>query len=204
MRTRKLLVAVLVIALLAVYYVIGTDYLQQRRDNESLASRIIESTQALALIPVPPADLETRLADARTGLEEVKNVFPEQLNSTRIIDYILKLADEVGVKAIPLLTQPWAVQPVEGKDYSILRLQVAVAGTYNEMFSFLNGLESGDYETLVMERVTVNGITTAFREGGTYGDSIRIDAQFEIAVYSQPPIIETAPEDEEDGEGLQE
>ena len=203
MRTRKLLVAVLIIALLAVYYMVGTDYLKQRRDNTSLASRITESTQALALIPPPPADLEAQVADARTALDGAKNVFPEQLNSTRIIDYLLKLADEAGVKAIPLLTQPWAVQSVGGKDYSILRLQVAVSGIYNNMFYFLSGLESGDFETLVMERVIVNGITAPFKGDGTYGDSVRIDAQFEIAVYSQPPVVVPEPEEVEE-EGLPE
>ncbi len=196
MKTRKLLVAVLIIVLLAVYYVVGTDYLKQRQDSESLESQITESTQALALIPPPPADLETRLDEARNGLEVAKNAFPEQLNSTLIIDYILKLAVDAGVKAIPLLTQPWAVQSVGGKEYSILRLQVSVTGTYNRMAAFLVSLENGKYGTLVMEYVIVDSTTTPFKGGGIYGDSAQIDANLEIAVYAQPPVIETEPEEE--------
>lgn len=196
MKTRKLLVAVLIIVLLAVYYVVGTDYLKQRQDSESLESQITESTQALALIPPPPADLETRLDEARNGLEVAKNAFPEQLNSTLIIDYILKLAVDAGVKAIPLLTQPWAAQSVGEKDYSILRLQVSVTGTYNRMAAFLVSLENGKYGTLVMEYVIVDSTTTPFKGGGIYGDSAQIDANLEIAVYAQPPVVETEPEEE--------
>jgi len=195
-KTRKLLVAVLIIVLLAVYYVVGTDYLKQRQDSESLESQITESTQALALIPPPPADLETRLDEARNGLEVAKNAFPEQLNSTSIVDYILRLAVDAGVKAIPLLTQPWAVQSVGGKEYSILRLQVSVTGTYNRMAAFLVSLENGTYETLVMEYVIVDSTTTPFKGGGIYGDSAQIDANLEIAVYAQPPVVETEPEEE--------
>lgn len=195
MKTRKLLIAVLIIALLAVYYLVGTDYLKQQRDNESLASRITESTQALALMP-PPADLETRLDEARNGLEVAKNAFPEQLNSTLIVDYILRLAVDSRVKAIPLLTQPWAAQSVGEKDYSILRLQVSVTGTYNRMAAFLISLENGTYETLVMEYVIVDSTSTPFKGGGIYGDSAQIDANLAIAVYAQPPVIETEPEEE--------
>ena len=196
MKSRKLLVAVLIIALLAVYYVVGTDYLKQRQESESLESRITESTRALALIPPPPADLETRLDEARNGLEAAKNAFPHQLNSTRIVDYILKLAVDAEVKAIPLLTQPWAVQSVGEKDYSILRLQVSVTGTYNRMEAFLVSLESGTYETLVMEYVIVDSTTTPFKGGGVYGDSVQVAANLEIAVYAQPPVTEAEPEEE--------
>ena len=196
MKSRKLLVAVLIIALLAVYYMVGTDYLKQRQESESLESRITESTRALALIPPPPADLETRLDEARNGLEAAKNAFPHQLNSTSIVDYILKLAVDAEVKAIPLLTQPRAVQSVGGKDYSILRLQVSVTGTYNRMEAFLVSLESGKYETLVMEYVIVDSTTTPFKGGGVYGDSVQVAANLEIAVYAQPPVTEAEPEEE--------
>jgi hypothetical protein len=195
-KARKLLTAVLIVALLAVYYLVGTDYLKERRDKESLTSQVSQATQALALIPSPPADLETRLDGARTGLEDAQNVFPAQLNSTGIIDYILRLADDAGVKAIPLLTQPWEVQSVEENNLRILRLQISVTGTYNGMSSFLSRLENGEVETLVMEYVTVDSIAMPFKGGDIYGNSSQINARLEVAVYTQPPAIETEPEEE--------
>ncbi|MCK4862944.1 MAG: hypothetical protein KAS25_01550 [Dehalococcoidales bacterium] len=190
MKTRKLLIAILVVALLAVYYILGTDYLKQRRDHEALASQITVAKEVLAQIPPRPADLETRLSDAQTGLEEAKNTFPERLNSTRIIDAILRLADDIGVKAIPLVTQPWTMESVEGGNYSILRLHVAVTGTFNQMSDFLSQLENGDIETLVMEYLTVDSITAPFGGEDAYGDTLQVDTRLEIAVYSQPPAIE--------------
>jgi hypothetical protein len=201
-KSRKLLIGILVIALLAVYYLLGTDYLKQQRNNASLASQITVEKDILAQIPPLPDDLETRLNEAQTGLENARNVFPETLNSTRIIDDILRLADDVGVNTIPLVTQPWTTEAVEGVSYSILRLNLTVSGTFEKIADYLNRLETGEMDTLVMEHVTVNSLETPF--GGTVTENDvppTVDAVFEVAVYSQPPVII---EPELDEEGIEE
>lgn len=190
MKTRKLLIIVLVVALLAVYYILGTDYLKQRREHGALASQISEATQALAQIPLPPTDLEPRLAAAQTSLGSVNSTFPGELNSTRIINTILRLADEVGIRAIPLTTQPWTTESVNEEDYSVFRLNIAATGTFTRLSSFLSRLESGELETLVMERVKVDSINELFRGEDSYGDAIQVSARLEIAVYSRPPATE--------------
>ena len=83
MKTRRLLIIILIAALLAVYYLIGTDYLKQRNQKATLASQIAVETETLAQIPLPPADLEQRLADAQNGLDAAKNIF--------VVDLLLKL-----------------------------------------------------------------------------------------------------------------
>ena len=190
MKTRKLLIIILVVALLAVYYIIGSDYLKQGREHEALASRITEATRVLAQIPSPPADLEQQLAAARTALESVNNTLPDRLNSTRIINTILRLADEVGVRAIPLTTQPWTTESVNGEDYSVFRLHVAVTGPFTRLSSFLSQLENGELETLVMEYLTVDSVTGPFRGEGVYASMLQVNASLEIAVYSRPPATE--------------
>ncbi len=190
MKTRKLLIIILVVALLAVYYILGTDYLKQRREHEALASQVTEATRTLAQIPPRPADLEQRLIAARTGLETVNNTLPDKLNSTRIINTILRLADEVGVKAIPLATQPWTTERVNGEDYSVFRLHVAVTGPFTRLSSFLSQLENGELETLVMEYVTIDSITAPFGGEGVYASMLQVNAGLEIAVYSRPPATE--------------
>ncbi len=190
MKTRKLLIAILAVALLAVYYILGTDYLKQRREHEALASQINVATETLAQIPPRPADLGTRLSDARTGLETVNNTLPDNLNSTRIINTILRLADDVGVRAIPLVTQPWTTESVNGEDYSVFRLHVAVTGTFTQLSTFLSRLENGELETLVMEYLTVDSATGPFRGEGVYASILQVNAGLEIAVYSRPPATE--------------
>lgn len=54
MKTRKLLIAMLVLVLLAVYYITGTGYLKQRHDNQALVSRAGEAAQLLTQIPPSP------------------------------------------------------------------------------------------------------------------------------------------------------
>jgi len=194
-KTRKLLVIILTIALLAVYYILGTDYLKQNREHEALAAEITEANLALAEIPPPLADLESQLADARTELDAAKQVFPDRLNSTLIINSILRLADEIGVKAIPLVTQPWATESVNEEAYFVFRLHVAVAGTFTQLSSFLSRLENGENETLFLEYVTVDSVNESFRGDGDYASTIPVDASLEIAVYSRPPVADIAEEE---------
>lgn len=186
MKTRKLLIIILVVVLLGVYYILGSDYLKQGREHEALVSRITEATRVLAQIPSPPADLEQRLAAARTALESANNTLPDRLNSTRIINTILRLADEVGVRAIPLTTQPWTTESVNGEDYSVFRLHIAVTGPFAKLSSFFSQLENGEIETLVMEYMTVDSVTEPFRAEGVYGSMLPVYANLEIAVYSRP------------------
>ena len=198
------LLIVAIIALLAVYYLLGTDYLKQQRDNEALASQIIVEQDILAQIPQPSTDLEMQLSEVEAELSAARNVFPESLNSTRIIDAILRIADYAGVKAIPLITQPWTTEAIEGKSYSILRLHITVTGTFEEVTDFLSRLENGEMSTLVMDYVTIDRVETSF--GGEVSESDipqMVDSVFEIAVYSQPPLV-ILPEIEIVEEGLEE
>ncbi len=187
MKTRKLLIVILAVALLAVYYILGTDYLKQRREHEALASEIAGATQWLAQFPAPPADLEQRLTDAQTSLQTANTTLPERLNSTRIINAVLTLADDVGVKAIPLMTQAWTVESINGVNISVFRLNVAVKGTFLQVSSFLDRLENGECEALAIEYATIDSITDPFGGECVYGDMPEVDTRFQIAVYSQPP-----------------
>ena len=51
MKTRKLLITLLIIVLLVVYCQLGIDYLKQGSEYEALASQITDATQTLAQIP---------------------------------------------------------------------------------------------------------------------------------------------------------
>lgn len=186
MKTRKLLIIILIIVLIVVYSLVGTDYQKQRRQHEALMSQINEVTQTLAQIPSPPADLAPRLISAREGLDAVKNSFPGYTNSTRIINTILRLAERIGVKAIPLITQPWAIESVKDQDYSVFRLNVAVAGTFTQLSSFLSSLEKGKPETLVIEYMSVDRVSEAPEGGSAAVGDIRVNAGLKIAIFASP------------------
>jgi hypothetical protein len=182
LKTRRLLVTILVLALVAVYYLMVSDYFKQRRDNQVLASRTEEVAQLLTQVPPSPSDLEQRLSAAESLYAETQNSFPDPLSTTQIINAVLSLADDTGVKAIPLVTQPWTVESVGDYDYSVFRLSVTATGEFTEVADFIDGLESGEPPTLIITSLIVDRVT------GTPGDdnSLPVEARLEIAVYARP------------------
>ena len=181
----KLLIAILIIALLVVYYLFGTDYINQRRENAALTSQITEATEALAQIPEPPQNLEQRLEAAQARLAAEQSAFPSKLHSTEVINTILELANDYGVRAIPLVTQSWSTEMVGEHSYGVLRLTVAAEGNFSQLVSFVSKLENGEYKTLVVENLSITRVTALpEEETGSEGTIIFI-ASFDLAIYTQ-------------------
>jgi hypothetical protein len=167
-----------------VYYLIATDYLKQRRENETLAFRIEGMTQALAQLPTPPADPEERLRVAQSDFEATRNSFPDRLNTTSVVNTILRLAEDTGVKAIPLVTQPWQTESFSGHDYSVFRLDISVTGTFTKTVDFINGLENGELSTLLVESVSVERADEETAEEG----ALPVETSVTVAVFARPPV----------------
>ena len=178
----KVFITILIIAvitLLAVYYFLGMGYLRQRQGTEALTARITEATRTLAQTPEPPQDLERRLAAAEANLADVQSAFPRDLNSTRVINAILKLADDCQVRAIPLVTQTWSMENV-GAGYHVFRLNVTARGGFPQLVSFVSQLENGELETLVVESLSVTRVAGPTEEG-----IIPVTASLDLAIYTQ-------------------
>ena len=173
---KKLLIILLIIILLGAYYLFGTDYMRQRREHEALSSRINDATLLLAQIPPLPQDLEQQLASAQANLIAEQSTFPTRMNSTRIINTILRLADECQVKAIPLVTQPWTQVDIGEHKYNVFRLNLAVTGDFIQLVSFISKLENGEFKTLIIDDLSVNRASEDNR--GTV-----IDASVDLAIY---------------------
>jgi Tfp pilus assembly protein PilO len=185
LKTRKLLIILLIAVLLVVYYILGMGYLKQRNEHEVLASQITEATQTLAQMPKPPDDLEQQLAAVRASLDTVKSSFPREMNSTRIVNAILRLAENCEVKAIPLSTQAWKNVDIRGHSYSVFRLNVAVTGTFAQLVSFLSKLESGEPRTLIVEDLSVARVAKPPWEEDAPEGTIFINADLDLAIYTQ-------------------
>lgn len=179
---RKLLTAILIITLLVVYYIFGMDYINQRRENAALTSQIAEATQALAQIPESPQNLEQRLEAAQARLDAEQSVFPSNLHSTEVVNTILELANDCGIRAIPLVTQSWSTEVVGEHSYSVLRLTVAAEGIFTQLVSFVSKLENGEYETLVVENLSIARVP-----GGESAseEALTFIASFDLAIYAQ-------------------
>ena len=190
MKTKKLLLILLIIVLLAVYYTLGMDYMKQRQEGKVLSSQIIETTRALAQIPEPPDDLEARLAAAQASLNTARNLLPDRMNSNEIVNNILKLADDIGIKAIPLVTQPWTTEASGEHSYSVFRLNVAITGNFTQLVSFLSKLENGEMETLVVEDLRVTRVDEPSETESIPEETTIINASLDLAIYTQSPTAD--------------
>jgi hypothetical protein len=184
LKTRNWLSVILVLVLLAVYYIMGTDFLKQRRESQHVSSDIADVTLALAQIPPTPTDLEERLRTAEAELKAAQEFFPEQLNTTVVVKDILQLADSLDVKAVPMVTQPWMVVDVSGNNYSVFRLSVTATGIFTNLVSFIDHLESGEPTTLVIESAQMERPSETPEET----DNSWYEVQLDIAVYARAPI----------------
>ena len=176
--------------LLVVYAYFGMDYMKQRKEHETLTSQITDVTQTLRQMPQPPHDLEHRLAAAQASLAAEQSAFPSKMNSTEIADTILRLADDCGVKAIPLITQPWSIESIGEHGYHVLRLDIAVEGSFSQLVSFLSKLENGEFKTLIVDDLSVTRATEQ-PEGETVTEgNIPVTASLGLAIYAQSPTSE--------------
>ncbi len=187
---KKLLIALLIVILLVVYYLLGMDYLKQRQQQAALAPQISDVTQVLAQMPEPPQDLEQRLASAQDNLTAEQKAFPGEMNSTRVINTILELADECQVRAIPLVTEPWSAVKIGEHDYHLFRLNVAVEGSYLNLVSFTGKLESEEFETLIVEHLSVTRMAGQSGEGTVPEGNIPVSASLDLAIYTGPPVTD--------------
>jgi hypothetical protein len=171
------LLTVAVLALLTAHFIIGADYLEQRRARESLVNMISETEWALSQIPEPAPRLRDKLAEAEAALVVERSGFPADINSTSFINDILELAEECQVKTIPLVTQPWTADPT-GEGYEVFRLNLSVSGEFGHLHTFIGRLEGGDFNSLNVEDLNLR--RTGLAEDG---ETVLVNASIDLAVY---------------------
>ena len=180
----KLIILLLIMASLAAYGFLGTGYLKQRQGQAVLASSITDTSQELKQVPTPPTDLESRLAAAQARLTAAQSAFPGKPNSTQIINKILKLADECQVKAIPLSTQEWSPEKTR-KGYLVFRLHMTVKGDFPQFVNFVGRLENGEFETLIIESLSVTRLIQKAEENAIPEQTLPITAGLDVAIYAR-------------------
>jgi ABC-type transport system involved in cytochrome bd biosynthesis fused ATPase/permease subunit len=182
---RKLIIATVIIILLVVYYLLGTGYMKRSQEREALTSQIADVTQTVSELPEPAQDLELRLAEAQASLAAEQDTFPSQMNSTQVINAILELADDCEVKAIPLITQPWAIEAVGEHNYHIFRLNLALEGSLAQLLTFVSELENGEFKTLVVENLSITEVTEPPEEESASEETISVIASLDVAIYAR-------------------
>ena len=185
MGTNKLLLVIVVGVVLVAYYILGTGYLKGQRENTALASGIDESSLLLMEILPPAGDLQERLESVLAELDIALNRLPAEPNTTVIINNILQLGENSGVKVIPLITQSWETEIFDDYDVSVFRFNLSVSGISSQFLDFFSRLENGEYETLIIENMQIfKEDYSSYFESISSG-SVRIHADIQIAVYAR-------------------
>jgi len=186
----KLPIVILIIILSVVYYLFGIDYLNQRKEQKALASQLAEVTQTLGDVPEPPQNLEQQLEAAKASLAAEQGALPGKMNTTQVIDTILRLADDCQVKAIPLITEPWSKENIGQHDYYVFRLNLAVEGSFSQLVYFVKKLENGEFSTLTVEKVSLTRLSQQSEDEGVDEGTILITASLDLAIYAQSPNVD--------------
>jgi Tfp pilus assembly protein PilO len=176
----RLLVTTFIVTLIMVYAVLGMGYLGELKTQKELTSQIAEVKQTLSEIPQPPEDVGQQLAAAQASQNAEQSSFPTEVNTTQLVNTILEVAEVCGIKATPMVTQPWVVEMVGEHSYPVLRLTVAVEGNFSQLVAFASQLEEGGYTTLVMEDLTASrGSEQSEKE------AIQITGSLKLAIYAR-------------------
>lgn len=177
---RRLLVTILIASLVIVYCALGMGYLNKLKEHGELTSQLTGVKQTLSEIPQPPEDLKQRLDAAQTRLAGEQCLFPSKINTTQLINTILALATSCGVKATPMITQPWSTETVGEHTYPVLQLTIDVEGSFAQLVTFASQLEDGGYNTLVMKNLDISRNT-----GETEAGTTPVTGKLKLAIYTR-------------------
>jgi Tfp pilus assembly protein PilO len=172
----KTILVILIVAMLAlfgVYYFLGTGLIKQRHSNETLAGQLAKKSEELAQTLKPSQDLDARLDEAEQNLADAIGAIPSDLNSTLVINDILKLAEACQVNAIPLTAGPWT----EGNaGYRMFSITMSLTGDFTQVYAFLDRLENVEFKTIIIQGLSVSQGTSS---------TAAIQANLDLAIYSR-------------------
>jgi hypothetical protein len=134
------------------------------------------------MIPEIPTDLDQRLAAARAELAAAENTLAGETNGTVIINTVLRLAEEAGVKAVPLSTRPWAEEQIYNRNFSVFNLSLEVTGNFQQIRDYLELLDNSELNTMAVKYLKVV-------RASANPDAV-MTAVLNIAVYTLVPAAE--------------
>jgi Tfp pilus assembly protein PilO len=180
MLAKKIIIATVTVLFLIAFARWGTEFVQGRvidsakSEKTELTKRINVANKAIAAIPQPDEQLMTKLAQLEMALKNENIAIPSSMDSTLVINSILELATSSNVTAVPLETTDWASS---GEHYKVYTLQVKVMGDYEQIATFIDRLENGLFETLIITSLEISG--------GLKTDIDPDTATVQVAVYTR-------------------
>ncbi len=176
MKIWRWLAVIFAIALLAAYGYLGADYLKQKGQTKSLTAQTQSLETEFSMIPGVPDNLDQKMAAARAELAAAENAFTGETNGTRIVDTVLRLAEQAGVKGVPLSTRPWATEKISNRDFYVFHLSLEVTDDFQHLQDFFKLLENSELNTMAVNYLKV--------VRSSADNTSSMTAELDIAVYA--------------------
>jgi hypothetical protein len=160
MLAKRIALAMVIIILLAVFIIWGIDFIQavykdsSNPERDSLVKEINKVNRLIDETPEPEVGLDLRLAQLEKELREEEQIIPDAMDSTTIVDAILKLAEPCDVTVTPMRTRDWSP---ESTHYMVYTVNIVVEGSYQEVENFVERLENELYNNLTIVSMEILG-----------------------------------------------
>lgn len=135
---------------------LGWTYLQHYEKQALLHSEIDLFERVLGKELEGDEAIEARLAEAQAELAAVQAAFAIEVSSTEILDTVLEAAAQSSVQVNSVTVQGTRTMKIGESTYTLYPFYLRVQGSYTQLLAFLDRLEQGVVETLVLERVSLN------------------------------------------------
>jgi cell division protein FtsB len=141
-QTRLLTIFLVLLLVVAFTYLLG-DYARQHKRQAGYNLQINAAVNALAQIPAPETDLESRLSDlTASSSQALASISDNSLNSTSIIDTLMKQAESYNLSVTPLTTDSWIEKKVNNSMYKVLPIKMQLNGNLEGMLDFIKTLDN--------------------------------------------------------------
>jgi hypothetical protein len=101
------------------------------------------------LIKAPADGLQAQLTTLQAELAAAQSGFPNTLDRNEILDYLLDVASDNHVSILPVASDGWK-SVVIGQPYRVLTIQALAQGSLKNVETFMTGIQTGRYPTLVI------------------------------------------------------
>jgi hypothetical protein len=172
-----------IIAIIVVNIIIWKNYFGDKSEIEALNSEIALVEQQIAQAAQPSTNLESELVKAQRDLAAALEVFPENIDKTDVIDFVITTAEMCDVQVIPLISEGLKMSNT-GQSYMVLQYSGTVIGKLNNATNFITMLRNGDYSTIVITECTVERMTAVDSDISGGEIEVTIDITFELYATS--------------------
>jgi hypothetical protein len=158
-QTRILIMGLSLVMVIAFVYLM-TDYARQHQRQAALMEQIGITAQALSVLPTPAANLEQQLADITASNAKASAAIGDvSLNTTKIIDSLLSLAESCQLQVTPLSSSAWGKHTLENTVYKTLPIELQIQGSISGLIDYIDALDNTQkYPNLIITEMNVNDV----------------------------------------------